>query len=118
VEQVLLDVGTRSLPLRHPTAHDDTGIDAPTVQDKGKNMARHKADVADGEFEIYASYHGTGDGRYVGGLKVVRKADRRILFPFDGAPEIGPYATADEARRAAIDYGREIVAADRAAPEK
>jgi hypothetical protein len=80
-------------------------------------MARHKADVADDDFEIYASYHGTGDGRYVGGLKVVRKADRKILFPFDGAPEIGPYATADEARRAAIDYGREIVAADRAAPE-
>jgi hypothetical protein len=36
VEQVLLDVGTRSLPLRHPTAHDDTGIDAPTVQGQGK----------------------------------------------------------------------------------
>jgi hypothetical protein len=77
-------------------------------------MARHKADVADDDFEIYASYHGTGDGRYVGGLKVVRKADRKILFPFDGAP----YTTADEARRAAIEYGREIVAADRAAPEK
>ncbi|WP_027798561.1 DUF6723 family protein [Paraburkholderia dilworthii] len=81
-------------------------------------MARHKADVADGEFEIFASYHGTGDGRYVGGLKVVRKADRRILFPFDGAPEIGPYETADEARRAAIEYGKQIVAADRASPEK
>ncbi|HEX3639365.1 MAG TPA: hypothetical protein VHV99_28570 [Paraburkholderia sp.] len=32
VEQVLLDVGTRSLPRRHPTAQYDTGIDAPTVQ--------------------------------------------------------------------------------------
>jgi len=32
VEQVLLDVGTRSLPLRHPMAQYDTGIDAPTVQ--------------------------------------------------------------------------------------
>ncbi|MDE1181699.1 DUF6723 family protein [Paraburkholderia sp.] len=81
-------------------------------------MARHKAVESDDDFEIYASYHGTGDGRYVGGLKVVRKADRRVLFPFDGAPEIGPYVTADEARRAAIDYGREIIAADRAAPEK
>jgi hypothetical protein len=53
-------------------------------------MARHKADVADDEFEIFASYHSTGDGRYIGGLKVIRKADRRILFPFDGAPQIGP----------------------------
>ncbi|WP_090684038.1 DUF6723 family protein [Paraburkholderia phenazinium] len=80
-------------------------------------MARHKADVADDEFEIFASYHSTGDGRYIGGLKVIRKADRRILFPFDGAPQIGPYDSADEARRAAIEYGRAIVAADRAAPE-
>ncbi|MDH6153094.1 MULTISPECIES: DUF6723 family protein [Paraburkholderia] len=80
-------------------------------------MARHKADVADDDFEIFASYHGTGDGRYIGGLKVVRKADKRILFPFEGAPQIGPYATADEARRAAIAYGRQLVAADRAAPE-
>ncbi|AXF17002.1 hypothetical protein PQQ88_16060 [Paraburkholderia caledonica] len=81
-------------------------------------MARHKADVADDDFEIFASYHGTGDGRYVGGLKVVRRADRRILFPFDGAPEIGPYETADQARRAAIEYGKQIVAADRKSPER
>jgi hypothetical protein len=97
-------------------AYDTSG--ALNVQERGQPMARHKADVADDDFEIFASYHGTGDGRYVGGLKVVRKADRKLLFPFDGAPEIGPYATADEARRAAINYGREIVAADRAAPEK
>jgi hypothetical protein len=81
-------------------------------------MARHKADVADGDYEIYATSHGTGDGRYVGRLKVVRTADRKVLFPFDGAPEIGPCATLAEARRAAIEYGREIVAADRATPEK
>jgi hypothetical protein len=79
-------------------------------------MARHKADVADDEFEIFASYHSTGDGRYIGGLKVIRKVDR-ILCPFDGAPQIGPYESAEEARRAAVEYGRSIVAADRAAPE-
>jgi hypothetical protein len=80
-------------------------------------MARHKADLADDEFEIYASYHSTGDGRYIGDLKVIRKADRRVLFPFEGAPQIGPHASAHEARRAAVEYGRVIVAADRAAPE-
>ncbi|MFM0045392.1 hypothetical protein [Paraburkholderia sediminicola] len=32
VEQVLLDIGTRSLPLRHLTTQYDTGIDAPKVQ--------------------------------------------------------------------------------------
>ncbi|MFL9912099.1 hypothetical protein PQR75_41845 [Paraburkholderia fungorum] len=80
-------------------------------------MARHKADVADDEFEIYASYRSRADGRYIGALKVIRKADRRLLFPFDGAPEIGPCDRPDEARRAAIEYGRAIVAADRASPE-
>ena len=114
VERLLLEAGTRNAV---PAARMYTTHHAPSVQGR-EHMARHKADVADDDFEIYASYHGTGDGRYVGGLKVVRKTDRKILFPFDGAPEIGPYATADEARRAAIEYGREIVAADRAAPEK
>ncbi|OAJ53066.1 hypothetical protein A6V36_11915 [Paraburkholderia ginsengiterrae] len=81
-------------------------------------MARHKADIDDGEYEIHGSYHGTSDGRFVGRLKVLRKADRKVLFPFDGAPQIGPCATFEEARRAAIEYGRKIVAADRATPEK
>ncbi|MCI0152063.1 hypothetical protein KNO81_40245 [Paraburkholderia sediminicola] len=80
-------------------------------------MARHKADVYDGDFEIYASYHGTADGRYVGSLRVVRRSDRKILFPFDGAPQIGPFATPAEAREAAVECGRKIVAVDRSAPE-
>jgi hypothetical protein len=80
-------------------------------------MARHKPDVADDEFEIYASYHSAGDGRYIGGLKVIRKADRKILFPFEGAPQIGPYDSVEEARHAAVEYGRAIVAADRKEPE-
>ncbi|KFX61914.1 DUF6723 family protein [Paraburkholderia fungorum] len=80
-------------------------------------MVRHKADVSDGDFEIFATYHGTSDGRYVGGLKVIRKSDRKILFPFEGAPQIGPYATPAQAREAAVEYGRHIIATDRASPE-
>ncbi|MCI0151743.1 hypothetical protein KNO81_38495 [Paraburkholderia sediminicola] len=81
-------------------------------------MARHKPAVTDGGFEIYVTYHSTSDGRYVGGLRVLRKSDRKILFPFDGAPEIGPYATPAEAREAAVAYGRQIIATDRGVPEK
>ncbi|WP_341865810.1 DUF6723 family protein [Paraburkholderia aspalathi] len=60
----------------------------------------------------------TSDGRYVDGLRALRKSGRKILLPFDGAPEIGPYATPAEAREAAVAYGRQIIATDRSVPEK
>ena len=78
---------------------------------------RHMADMADEHYEIFASYFRCGDGRYAGKLRVVRKHDRKLIFPFDGAPQIGPCETPDDARRAALEYGIELVAADRAAPE-
>ncbi|SDG45049.1 hypothetical protein SAMN05216466_103397 [Paraburkholderia phenazinium] len=115
-EQGLLDA-RETPPMREAARQAQRNAAKQASTWKACSMARHKADVADDEFEIFASYHSTGDGRYIGGLKVIRKADRRILFPFDGAPQIGPYDSADEARRAAIEYGRAIVAADRAAPE-
>src|SRR5580698_654486 len=115
-EQVLLAARETLLRAKPPAERKGMRRRKPLHREVCR-MARHKADVADDEFEIFASYHSTGDGRYIGGLKVIRKADRRILFPFDGAPQIGPYDSADEARRAAVEYGRSIVAADRAAPE-
>jgi len=48
---------------------------------------------------------------------VVRKTDGRVLFPFDGAPELGPFPTKVEALAAAQVYGEHIVAADLARPE-
>jgi len=115
-EQVLLAAGEPHRRAKPPAEGNGTQRRKPLPRDICR-MARHKADVADDEFEIFASYHSTGDGRYIGGLKVIRKVDRRILFPFEGAPQIGPYDSADDARRAAVEYGRSIVAADRAAPE-
>jgi hypothetical protein len=50
-------------------------------------------------------------------LKVVRTTDGRVLFPFDGAPELGPYATKLEAVAAAQVYGEHIVTSDLARPE-
>ena len=81
-------------------------------------MPRHSADLADDSYEIFASYHLCGDGRYAGKLKVIRKIDHKLIFPFEGAPQIGPYETPEAARSAALDYGKQIVAADRAAPER
>jgi hypothetical protein len=59
----------------------------------------------------------TGHGVYFGTLKVVRKTDGRVIYPFDGAPAIGPFSTAQEARDAAKEYGRTLVSGDVLNPE-
>jgi len=69
------------------------------------------------DFMVYASYLINAGGMFVGSLKVVRKTDSRLLFPFDGAATIGPFSSKSEALRAAEDRGREIVAADLKNPE-
>ena len=69
------------------------------------------------DFEIYASYQVNAAGLYIGTLKVVRKTDGRLLFPFAGAPVIGPFPTRQEARTAAATFGSRIVAGDIDNPE-
>jgi hypothetical protein len=54
---------------------------------------------------------------HIGTLKVVRKRDKRVLYPFDGCASIGPYESSDDARRAAETLGQRIVEADIANPE-
>lgn len=68
-------------------------------------------------FEIYASYVVNATGMHIGTLKVVRKRDRRVLYPFDGCEIIGPFESSDDARRAAEALGLRIVEADIANPE-
>jgi hypothetical protein len=69
------------------------------------------------DFQIYASYRGTSGSGFFGTLKVVRKTDGKLLFPFDGADSIGPYATKAEAAEAAQRRGDEVVFGDLACPE-
>lgn len=64
------------------------------------------------EFDVSATSKLAGYRRFFGVLKVVRTTDGRVLFPFDGAPELGPYATKLEAVAAAQVYGEHIVASD------
>jgi hypothetical protein len=68
-------------------------------------------------YEIYATYRRTTEGAFLGLLKVVRKGDGRLLFPFAGAPDIGPYPDAKEAREAARRHGEAVVKADLENPE-
>ncbi len=73
--------------------------------------------ASEDDFEISATSKLAGYRRFFGVLKVVRTTDGRVLFPFDGAPELGPYATKLEAVAAAQVYGEHIVTSDLARPE-
>jgi hypothetical protein len=72
---------------------------------------------SEADFEVKAGSKLAGYRRFFGVLSVVRKTDGRQLFPFDGAPELGPFADKVEALAAAQVYGEHIVAADLANPE-
>ena len=69
------------------------------------------------DFLIYASYRGSSASGFFGTLKVVRKTDGKLLFPFEGAASIGPYQTKAEAIDAARERGDAMVRADLACPE-
>ena len=70
-----------------------------------------------GDFQIYASYRGSPSAGFYGTLKVVRKTDGRLLYPFDGASDIGPFSTSTGALAAAQQRGLAIVDGDLAQPE-
>ena len=72
---------------------------------------------SEGDFEVSAGSKLAGYRRFFGVLRVVRKTDGRLLFPFDGAPDLGPYPTKEEALAAAQVYGEHIVEHDLARPE-
>jgi hypothetical protein len=68
------------------------------------------------DFAVYATYR-MAHGRFIGTLKVLRKTDSRLLFPYDGAPTIGPYDTKEAAILAATMPGTKLVEADLENPE-
>ncbi|MBC8642901.1 hypothetical protein IAG25_39680 [Caballeronia sp. EK] len=68
------------------------------------------------DYAIYASYRPHLKG-FIGVLKVVRLTDARLLYPFDGADEIGPFSTQAAARAAAVQRGGDIVHGDLRTPE-
>ena len=72
---------------------------------------------SESDFEVSASTRLAGYRRFFGVLKVVRKTDGKVLFPFDGAGEIGPFVTKVQALAAAQVRGEGIVAGDLVRPE-
>ena len=75
-----------------------------------------KAGESEADYAVYASYR-TLSGRFIGTLKVVRLTDARLLYPFAGAEELGPFNTKDAAKEAAVQRGQEIIRADLSNPE-
>ncbi|SAK91659.1 hypothetical protein AWB78_04945 [Caballeronia calidae] len=79
-------------------------------------MREAKAGKSEEDYMIYASYR-PHIGNFFGTLKVVRQTDSRLLYPFDGADDIGPFPSKDAAKAAAAKLGGEIVEADLQDPE-
>jgi hypothetical protein len=103
----LLAASARCEPIQHDTFQgmSKTAF-VPSVPAKSES-----------DFEVSATSRLAGYRRFFGVLRVVRKTDGRLLFPFTGAPELGPFFTKVEALAAAEVYGEHIVAADLAHPE-
>jgi hypothetical protein len=69
------------------------------------------------DYEIACGQKVNALGRYIGYLRIRRKTDGKLIYPFDGCEVPGPFATPDEARRAAQAMADELVQLDIAAPE-
>ena len=75
------------------------------------------AAATEDDFEVSTSYRLGGYRRFFGRLQVVRTTDGKVLFPFEGAKDIGPFPTQVEALAAAQVVGERIVEGDLAHPE-
>ncbi|WP_074169355.1 DUF6723 family protein [Caballeronia hypogeia] len=82
-----------------------------------KTVVVSKAAKSENDYAVYASYRPHHSGNFVGTLKVVRLTDGRLLYPFDGSDEIGPFSSASAARKAAEERAKEIIGADLRYPE-
>jgi hypothetical protein len=69
------------------------------------------------DYVIYVTTRFAAAGRFFGELALVRRTDGRTLYPFDGAPPIGPFPTIETARAAATAQGTTLIEADLRNPE-
>ncbi|WP_027816399.1 DUF6723 family protein [Paraburkholderia bannensis] len=69
------------------------------------------------DYEVVCGQKVNALGRYIGYLRIRRKPDGKLIYPFDGCQVPGPFATGEEARRAACEMADELVRLDIASPE-
>ena len=70
-----------------------------------------RAETAD-DYAIYTTAANLALDSFIGRLTVVRKTDGRKLYPFQGAPAIGPFNSVQDAKDAALALGATIVEGD------
>jgi hypothetical protein len=69
------------------------------------------------DYRVYASYRIGMGIIFFRALKLQRITDRRILFPFEGCPDIGPFDDPDSATQGALDLAQQLIAGDLKSPE-
>ena len=69
------------------------------------------------DYDVFCGEQIDGAGRYYGLLRIRRKTDGRLIYPFDGCPRPGPCATGPLARQQALTLADELIRADIATPE-
>jgi len=83
---------------------------------KGVLNGRMRAESPD-DYAVYLTASRTAGGQFFGRLEVVRRTDGKMIYPYEGALEIGPFANVEEARRSAANLGGMVIDADLKHPE-
>lgn len=67
-------------------------------------------------YRVAASSRRTGT-HSIPTLKIVRVHDKRIIYPFDGCPDMPLFAESEAARQFAQTYAQQLVDGDMTVPE-
>jgi hypothetical protein len=86
------------------------------MPDKRPNPAVRRPTTPE-DYEVCCGEQIDSAGRYYGLLRIRRKTDGRLIYPFDGCPRPGPCATGAQARKVALALAGELIRADIATPE-
>jgi len=91
------------------------GFDNDRHRNRRRSATRIPAQTAD-QFVVIASYVERSK-QYYGKLRVTRSTDGRVIYPYEGAEEIGPFLTRPDAVAAAQLVGEKFVQSDLLNPE-
>ena len=86
------------------------------MAEKRPNPATRRPTTAE-DYEVFCGEQIDSAGRYYGLLRIRRKTDGRVIYPFDGCSRPGPCATGAQARERALALADALIRADIATPE-